>query len=410
MSHLIKNCSYLDEEYNIVSGRDILIENGMIIKIGRGLDPTTASVIDSRSHLLVPGLINAHYHLGETIFRGSAPNSSLEDYLSHTSRVGRELRGDESHKVISQLSLYEALVNGTTLVSCARGWEAAREMEIRGVLSYPLMRSDKLIDHYHRFEKEFKGLCERYTRNFCSSSPQTKMGLWLHSINYTDEEMLESASRNYAEDDELTLTIHVAETAKQREEVLTRYGLSEIEILDRFDLLDSRTNLVHCNHVSENDLHLIKEKSANITVCPASNTYLNTGLPDLERMLDLGINISIGTDGLATGVSASLIETAKITYLLFRDLDLPATELWDMITKNPARTLGFERCGSIREGNYADINFFNMMSPSIHPIEDAARNLLFASYMTPERVMVDGRFVVEGGMVLDGDEMVRAFR
>ena len=405
MKYLIRNTHFIDENNHLVDGQDILIEEGIIKSIGKINVDSNAKIIDGSKYLILPGLMNAHFHLGETIFRGYAPNDSLKKYLEYCSRFSQQLKSEKAHYTISKFSLFESVSAGTTTISCARGWLATEETKVRGVLGYPLMKSDKLSQYYECFASNFTKMLEDFPKKFESGNIQISLGLWIHSLCSLDEEELNSISEVFLSNKNLNLMIHVAETIETATKVRERFGGTEIQVLHRYGLLSDRTNLVHVNHITDEDVKLIANNNSNVTICPSSNIFLKTGLPRLRKIIDPGINISIGTDGLATNYSASLIDSARTTYFAFRDLDLEPGQLLDMITKNPTKTLGLERCGSIKENYFADLVFYDINNFPPDLLENALKYLIFGRSIIPTHVMVDGNFVIKDNYFPDQDDI-----
>ena len=393
MKILIKNCDYVDEFGDIKTNKNILIEGGIIKKIGHQNNEKLFS-IDGQKFLIVPGLINSHYHLGETIYVGKAPLNSLEIYLNYTIKLSKQLNLDKNHAIISRFSILNAALNGTTIFSCARGWAPTKELPLRALLNYPLMKSQKLLNYYEDFSQKFDFLIKEYPKKYINGTNKICFGLWIHSINYIDKKILKIVSKKFKNNNDIRLTIHLSETRNGAEEIKKKWGKTEIQILDDYDLLNERTNLVHVIYLDENDENLIAKNNSNITICPTSNMLLRSGLPNIKSFLKKGINVSIGTDGLATTTSASLLEATKIFYLLFRNLNISLKTLLKMITINPAITLGFKKMGSIKEGNCADLLFYCKDNIALHPLDSILHNLLLGETIRPKKIMVNGKFIM----------------
>lgn len=137
-----------------------------------------------------------------------------------------------------------------------------------------------------------------------------------------------------------------------------KYGLTPIELLNKYNLLNENTLLVHCNYLEENDVKLIKDNKASIAVCHNSNLKLKNRPCDVIKLLDNEINVMVATDGPATNDSLSLLDSLRTTALL---TGLDSYKLLDMITINPSKYMKINS-GSIIEGNKADILFYNVNS------------------------------------------------
>ncbi|MGV8172203.1 MAG: amidohydrolase family protein [Candidatus Woesearchaeota archaeon] len=401
---LIKNARFYDSNLKLQTDKQLLIRDGVITEIRNNTDNKTTSpkTFDAKDYIILPSLINAHYHLGETVYRGKAPLLSLNHYLKYTSSKNR-LFSSKDYDIISQISLFEALISGTSTVGCARGWNILKKMNMRGLLGYPLMISKKL-ESYAKIINEFNPKDGRYTHNFSNGSPQIRPAIWIHSIQYTNNEMLRDAAK-ICEKYDLPVMIHTSETIEQTQSCLNKNGCSEVELLDEYGLIGSKTNIVHGCHLTKKDIGILKKKNANITICPTSNLMLNGSVPKLDSIMDAGINVSIATDGLATNFSSSLMDAARNAFLIYRNMGLDAKILFRMITTNPARTLGFNGCGSIKEGALADLNLYHMRDSRTISSEDFLRLVMFSD-IYPANVMINGTFVVQNYDVLTIDNNI----
>ena len=359
--------------------RDIAIAGGRIRFDTSGCD----EVIDASGMVITPSFVNSHAHLGETIFSGIAPVTSLKDYLEFTTRASTFINTDDLHTLISMHTIIQHLRTGITLFNAARGFEAVRRIGVRGCLGYPLMDSAKLHSFYQKFMKEDIELEREQSPN---GTDRIIPGLWVHSLRAVEEAAMDRVAA-YAD---LPFSIHVSETEEGARDFLLRNGITEIAYLRDKGLLNNRANLVHCNHVSAKDVRLIRDSGAHVSVCPLSNLILGTGFPDLPSMMGSGISASMATDGLATNPYPNLFDTLAFARTLW---DVDARALFRMITTTPAQICGFDSVGVIDEGWYADLNFYSY---------DAGKGFdaLFAAFLgglTPEHVMADGTFLVKDG-------------
>ncbi len=389
MSLLIKRANFIDSKLDLVTKRDILVEKGIIKKIGK--IKKTITSMDGSSFLITPAFINAHIHLGETAYRGKVITSSLEKYLESSSYLTKKL-SDSDYDAICAMTLIEAIKEGTSTVCCARGWHITKISKIKGCLGYPLMKSRKLRKFYEDFRtNKIKKEIGREDKNI-------RTDLWIHSLLKVDEEILGKVSKIFNKQKKIILSIHVAESRYQSRKSLRKFKKTEIQLLDQYNLLSPRTNLIHCNYLTKKDLDIICKKKANITICPTSNLILNNKLPDLKKMFAKKINISIGTDGLATNNSASLLNSASVTKLAYPSLKLSPKKLFNMITKNPAKTLLHKKTGRIKEGTYADMCFFDISNKNQLDLKCPLADLICAP-ISPKHLLVNGRFVMKNRQI-----------
>lgn len=371
---LIQNCSILEPDASISSGKNILISNGKIKTIAvQPIDIPSAGVFDGLGFVATPSFINAHFHLGETLFRGFAPLDTLDNYIRFTSRKLRYFT-ESDYETVCQKSLLEAIKSGTSAIMGARGWSAVKKSGIRGVLGYPLMNSSKLTEFREGFDDKLK-------EQIAKDSDKIKTCVWIHSVgSISREEWIKVAQ--IIKDNNLFLTLHVAETKEQVVDSKTKVGCSEIEFLDRLNLLNDKLNIVHGAFLTDSELKLIAKYNTNVAVCPLSSYSLNQKLPDISKMVDYGINVSLATDGLATGGTASLLDVASFASANY---NLPNSVAFKMITSNPAKTMGLNSFGDLKEGSIADICLIKNKG---HCLDSLMRE-------KPSHLIVDGRFVMK---------------
>ncbi len=380
--------------------KDILIQDGKIAEISDDIPKGKGELIECKNVLAVPAFVNAHLHLGETLFRGRVNGLDLEGYLKETERINRLNRhhADKMHNLASNLTLLQTIKSGTGTISAARGFSAVGLSGLRGRLGVPLMKSDKLKDIYTHFAEQFKNLRKTHQNN-----QRISVDLWVHSLNYIEEQDLELCASLKELYPDVLFTIHIAETKKQHAEIMEKFGQSEVQVLDHYGLLDKNCALVHCIWLEPQDFGLIKERDASVILCPVSNIQLKSGTPDIHSIREQEINYAIGTDGLATGDSASLLENAKFSMELFSKENIPAWEFFEAVTSRAAKSLGLlGEIGSIRKGLRADIVLFDM-GLTQKPQKDIHRNLIL-SCPSASTLIVDGRIVMQDGAVRTLDE------
>lgn len=397
MSTLYKNCiiATQNEEREVIKG-NILVEDGKIIDIGEVSEGE--DIINMKNAIVIPALINTHTHLGETMFRGFADGLNTEQYIEFTEIANKRIYEKNSYRNISALSIIESIKNGIGTFFTARNWENAKKFRVKGVFGYPLMKSEKLKNFYESFDKEFYRLCRYH------SSRNIKVGIWLHSLTTIEKDILNKVSRE-AVKNELFSTIHISESRKELSRLMKEWNnKSVVDILDEYNLLNERMVLVHCLYLDERELDIIADKKANVSLCPVSNLKLSGHYPNFKNFLERGINITLGTDGLATNDSANLLETAKITGLLSKK-KISSQQLLDMITINAAKALGVvNRQGSIEIGKDADFAIYDSSISNFHPLNNIISNLIYSYTGRVKHLVIEGEFLVRNYKISNIDE------
>lgn len=387
-----------NEESEIIPG-NILIVDGKIAALGDGVDSDVANVINACGKPVLPAFINAHLHLGETIFRGRGDQKRLSEYLelSHNSYLNSKWASQEKliHSLSAKITLIESVRHGVGTVAVSRGWQDVRDIGLNGFCGYPVIKISKLREFYDAFEA---GESLPWVVDNC----RIRTALFIQSLLNIDRETLLRVREKMIEKPNWLLFIHVAETQEEIQWTMRNLGGTPFQVLERYGLLGPRCICVHCVHLEEGDLDLVCESGAKVVCCPTANLKLGSGIPPLDLFVEKGLRPALATDGLATNNSASLLEAAKIGGLISEDQSLSAQDLLDMITCNAAYVLGVEDTkGSLEQGKDADLAIFDVFASSISPKTCAPSNLIYNSAgIRCNTLIVGGRLILREGQLL----------
>lgn len=374
---------------------DVLIEGGRISGIGN----FEAELVrhDISGCLLFPGFINSHAHPGETIFRNFVSSRSLEEYIEQTESINRLLGSlQESVRAASvDMTLLESIRAGTTTICAGRCAESCDTAGIRSFSGYMLMKSQKLA----RFLTDFRKHFEDYLRTMKTARLVNPL-IFLHSLKFCDRKILELCKKLVREYN-IPFTAHVSETENEEKQIQREFGESSVKVLDRYGLIGSRSLLVHCCYVSDDDIPVIKERGATVVLCPTSNLQLGNKPPSLKKFLDADINITIATDGLVTNPSASLIDECLVAARVWPELR--NLDLLDFITINPARSLMLN-AGVLETGALADMLVFRLNNPKSTEAVSKKRALDIIRSAEIQDVIVDGHFIMKNGQPITLNE------
>ena len=342
MCVLIKNVNIVYPKKNhAVEKHDVYIKKNTVL--GFDLKIKCKKIIDGNGKTLLPAFFNVHTHLGESLYNIKLDNLTVLDYIDATNKINDKLSKQKQKQIWKSsakqtISLMKA--EHTIGYCAARAYCVHKKNNLLTMSGYPLMMSNKLKEYYEKGFEGFINSLNKYDSAFDS------VGIFLHSLYYSNLEMLSLASKcfKYAN----FLTIHISEDLRTREMELSLYGEKPVFLLDKFGLLSEKTILVHGGYLDDDELKLIYNKKANIVMCPKSNCCLNTISVDINRLNEIGIRWMIGTDGLLTG-GLSLLEQIKIIKEKYPNIK--NTQLLDAITIYPAKL--FNRVlytGSITKG------------------------------------------------------------
>lgn len=409
-----KNVQVIKEVYivtcngqNDVLYGDMVIRDGLIEEIVEKEPPVMAV----RCRVATPAFHNLHMHLGETIFRGRCDGMDLFEYLdvSHDSYEDRLWKENEGriHRISGLISFMESIKSGCGIYACSRGIEEAEEMGIKSLCLFPIVNITKLKDFYQNAE----GLQQIEVG---TSGQRVKRSLFVQSLYLADEDKIDAVAAAMHENMQMKLFIHVAETEREINYVAEKYHMTPIEFLDSKGLLGSRTFCVHCVHLTEHDVTLLKETETNVILCPISNLKLRSGFPDLKKLRENGINLLVSPDGFATNNSADLLEELKMIAL--NDHEADVNDIFKYLTVNPAKVLceeaGKTTAGCLTAGAVADIAVFDTPGYLCLDRERIVNNMIFDfPAFECTSLYIDGEAVYEDRVFrrIDEEEVIRQF-
>ena len=415
MSILIKNASYLIRNNNrIENGKDILIEGAHISKIAGSIDaPANTEIIDAKEKLVAPGFINSHTHLYQNLLKGMDDRVSLFDWVEKItfplcSNITTKLNKKDSKKIAHLWSLLagiEAIKSGTTCVldmdlkhiDVIRGWN---DLGLRGVCARTFV--DKWVpnDLAEPLKKQFKNiekLIETY-HNTPQDLPLISVFIGPSAIFTCSDKLLKWVAE-IAEEFDTGIQIHVAETSWEVEFAKKEMGLRPIEYLHKMGFLSPRTSLVHCVHLSENEISIIAESGATVVHCPKSNMKLGSGVAPVVEMIKRNIPVALGTDGAASNDLLDMLEEMRFAAMLQKVKHEDASvitgnDVYKMATANGAKVCNID-AGAIEEGKLADLIIVDLNKAHLVPIHDIINTLVYCGRASDvESVVINGKIVM----------------
>jgi len=355
---LIKNAKIFTITNGITTG-DVLIEGNIIKKIGNCEaaidDISDEQIINANGKILMPGFINTHCHAVMYFMKGMGKGVPVKDWLKKVIIPIEDNYILEDFYIGTKRSCIDMIRNGITCFEDSYYNEkqiihAAKEMKMRccpswsmiGPLKSGYINIEKAKPFYKKVEKtELTRPCVSVHAPFTCSTETLKLG------------------KTISDEKKCPLQIHVSENQKEVEIILEREKLRPIEYLEKINFLSEKTILTHTIHINDNEIEIISRRKSKIAHCPASNIYLNSGTIKLKDILDKKINVSLGTDAIASNEKLS-IQHEMQTARKIQNWEIPAETLVKMATINGAITLGLEKeIGSIEEGKKADLIILN---------------------------------------------------
>jgi len=409
----------MDAARRVVDG-DVVIDKGRIKAVGRygGTSRTKSTpVINCAGLVVIPGLIQSHIHLCQTLFRGLADDLSLEDWLAKRIWPLEAAHTEDSVYWSAMLGAAELLLGGTTAIldmetvrHTGAAFEALEEIGLRATAGKCLMDDASapatLRETTGRALQEAADLCEKWHG---AANDRLRWCFAPRFVPSCTGPLLRKVS-DLAEKHGCQIHTHAAETPVELETVQRATGHDELSYLDSVGISGERTTLAHCVWVDPDGIRRLASQRTNIAHCPSSNLKLGSGIAPIPEMLAAGCRVGLGADGAPCNNRLDAFAEMRLAALIQKPRrgpqSLPAPDVLTMATIGGARALGLEaELGSIEVGKRADLTVLDLSGP--HTLPDAAdlvsRIVYSARAADVRHVIVDGKVVVRDGKLKTGD-------
>jgi 5-methylthioadenosine/S-adenosylhomocysteine deaminase len=380
---LIKNTTIIGNE---IKKGSILLEDDKIASIEENIISKDAdTVIDGEGKVLIPGLVNTHTHLSMSLLRGLADDLLLETWLNdHIWPTEANLDGELCY-VGAKLACAEMIKSGTTTLNDMYFYmdnvaQAVDESGIRGNICHGMLDQG---DEEKR-KAEYKESLRIIDKCHNAADGRIQVSFGPHAP-YTCSTELLNWVRKKASQLGVRIHIHVSETEFEVKNIIDTYQARPFEYLDKIGFLSDDVLAAHAVWPSDNEMDIIKERGVNISHNPVSNMKLASGVSPVAKMLDKGINVSLGTDGAASNNNLDMLEEMKIAAIqqkvnTFDPTVLKAEDVFKMATIGGATALGIaEEVGTIEVGKKADLVLVDMKAPHLTPYRHPISHLVYAA-------------------------------
>ena len=420
MSILIKNARLvtMDKTGNgEIENGYILIENNLISKIGSNekgeADILFADkVIDAGGCIVMPGLSNTHTHLGMTLLRGYADDMALKEWLETKIWPAESHLTAEDVYFGSLLGCLEMIRSGTTAFCDMYFFmdETARAVEkagIRGCLAYGMIE----FGNAEKGDKEY-AINEKLVRDWQGKAGGRLTTMYGPHAPNTCSQSFIARVKKAAERDGVGVHIHVLETEAELNHMKENFGMCSVHHLDAVNFWDTSAVPVLAAHsvwMSDGDIKLFAEKGVTVSHNAVSNMKLASGIALIQKMLNAGVKVALGTDGCASNNTLNMFEEMKIAALLQKvgtmdPIALPAKAVVEMATVNGGQVID-KQTGVLKAGNKADLIIVDVNKANATPIFDVYSHLVYAATGSDVKTMiVDGKILMEDYKVLTMDE------
>jgi 5-methylthioadenosine/S-adenosylhomocysteine deaminase len=402
----------MNDRMEVMKG-SVSIRNGRIAAVGgEPADPHDVT-IDAAGQILLPGFVQTHIHLCQTLFRGHADDLRLLEWLRTRIWPMEAAHTPASLRAGARLGCLELLQSGTTSILTMETVhdteavvEATATTGIRAVIGKCLMDETtpgappRLRQDGRAALEESLGLYRRYHGTAAGRIGIALAPRFALSCSQTLLEEIAGTAR------ELGTIVHTHASEQQEEIAMVRAatGRGNIEYFDAVGLLSPALNVAHCVWVDEADQARLADHGVKVTHCPGSNLKLGSGIAPVTEMRRRGISVSLGADGAACNNHLDMFGEMRLAATLQSIRQAPGTltardALW-MATRGGARALGLgAEIGSVEVGKRADLILIDAESAGVTPAPDPFSAVVYGAQAADVRLtMVDGEIVIRDGV------------
>ncbi|HEX8070839.1 MAG TPA: 5'-deoxyadenosine deaminase [Pyrinomonadaceae bacterium] len=396
----------VDDADRVFAG-DLLVRGARIAAVGAVSAPADR-VIDARGCAVLPGFVQTHIHLCQTLFRGAADDLQLIDWLKQRVWPLEAAHDAASVRASARLGVAELIKGGTTcaltMETVSHTVEALRVVEesgFRATVGKCMMDAGEGVPAALHEETEdsirdslalladWHGRADGRVR--CCFAPR-------FAVSCT-RALLERVAQLARERGVLVHT-HASENRTECELVERATGLRNIAYLDSVGLAAPHVALAHCVHLDDAELDILARTGTHVLHCPSSNLKLASGLAPVAEMLARGVSVSLGADGAPCNNRLDMfteLRTAALLQKVRRGADaLPARRALRLATADGARALGLHtEIGSLEVGKRADVTVLDLERLHLTPRPDVVSSIVYAAEAADVRdVLIDGQLVL----------------
>lgn len=394
---------------------DVLVENNKITKIGVHLDDVADREIDARGKTLLPGFIQTHIHLCQTIFRGRADDMELMDWLRKRIWPLEAAHDEESIYYSALLGIGELISSGTTTICDMEtvhhtdsAFQAMAQSGLR-VISGKVM-----MDHGDDVPEPLQEKTDESLQKSVDLLEKWN-GFGGGRIQYafcprfvvSCTERLLTEVRDLSARYHVKVHTHASENRGEIALVEQERGMRNIVYLDHIGLANSRLILAHCVWLSEEEKQILHKRGVKVTHCPGSNMKLSSGIAEIPDLMNRHIHVGIGADGAPCNNNLDMFQEMRLTALMQKVPHGPtvmdARTVLRMATMGGAEVLGMSKeIGSIEVGKKADLVLLDLNDYHTFPSYDVdvySRVVYSAGRSNVDTVLIDGQIVFENKQV-----------
>jgi len=409
----------LDGSQRVVDG-DVMCRDGLLTQVGGDAQPTTAdfTILDATGCIVMPGLVQSHVHMCQTLARGHADDRELLDWLRNVIWPYEAALTDGDVAAAARLACVELLRGGTTTIQDMGTvrhtdalFEVARDAGIRATIGKAMMDASDaghprpLTDTTEHALRESIRLCEQWHGTHAGRLRYAFAPRF--ALSCTDDLLRGAAAA--ARDHGARLHTHASESRAEIDLVRARRGADNITYLHEVGLTGPDVGLAHCVWLTDAERSLLAETGTHVLHCPSANLKLASGIAHIPELVTHGVSVSLGADGAPCNNNLDGFVEMRLAALIHKPRAgaraMPAPQVVTMATRGGAKALGLDHLiGSLEVHKRADVIVVDATGAHVQPTENPYAAIVYACRSTDVRhVVVDGAVVVRDRALLTLD-------
>lgn len=417
----------MDPRRRRISNGAIFVRDHVIEAVGptETVPQSADQVIDGRHLVIIPGMVNTHHHLYQTLTRAvpAVEHAKLFDWLVHLYPLWARL-DNEAVYISAVIGLAELVLSGCTTVSdhlyvypndvdIGATIQAALEVGVRfhpcrGSMSLGRSRGGLPPDEVVEDEAHILRDLEEAVQRYHDPGPYSLLRIAAAPCSpFSVTPALMRQTAEWARRHGITLHTHVAETRDEEQYCLERFGMRPLAYMESLGWVGPDVWYAHAVHLNAEEIRRLAETGTGVAHCPTSNMRLGSGIAPVRQMLDAGVKVGLAVDGSASNDGGHMLLEARMALLLQRVQrgadGLTVEEALEMAALGGARVLGRDDIGSLEVGKAADFVGFRVDALEYAGAHDPVCALLLCAPRRCDLSVIHGRVVVEGGRLLTVD-------
>lgn len=394
----------------------VAVRDGAIVAVGRASEIAEefvpAETLDATGGLVMPGLVNTHAHLAMNLFRGTADDVSLEEFLERLLAAELALLDAAAVAVGVEAAIAESVRGGVT-TALDMYWFPEAASEVAARVGFRLLNGPSFMDVIDPEGRDFDARmawAEELLAARRHADPDAPAWVMPHSAYMLSGDQLERI-RNLAARFGARMHVHAAESPGEDDAVRARHAVRPLPALDAAGVLGPGTVVAHAVQLDDADIALLAGTGTAVAHCPVSNLNLGCGIAPLPELLRAGVPVSLGTDGAVSAGALDMFAGIRMAALLHKGVTrnprtVGAERAVRLATAGGAAVLGLaDRVGSLTVGRRADVIVCDLGGPHVAPNEDPWSAVAYGLTAADVRhTVVDGRVLMRDRVLTTIDE------